>query len=231
MNFSKVSMIRVLLVEDQEIVRRGLKTLLETKPDLQVIGEAPNGQKAIELVTQLYAKAQQPDVILMDIHMPIVDGVTATQQICQQFPDAKILILTTFDDVRYVTEALKYGARGYLLKDTPSEELAEVIRSIQRGYTQFGPGILEKIIANVSTTGSGKPPEPPPGLTELTAREKEVLRLIAQGHSNREIAQLLFLSDGTVRNHISHILTRLNLRDRTQAAIVANSFLSLLEES
>lgn len=222
-------MIHVLLVEDQEIVRRGLKTLLEIKPDFQIVGEAGNGQQAIALLAALQAQAQMPDVILMDLHMPVMDGVTATQRICQQYPGMKILVFTTFDDARYVAEALRWGAKGYLLKDTPSEELAEVIRSIHRGYTQFGPGILEKMIAATPVVAPDLPIDLPPGLTNLTTRERQVLRMIAVGASNREIAQSLFLSEGTVRNHISHILTRLSLRDRTQAAIVANAFLDWLD--
>lgn len=221
-------MIRVLLVEDQEIVRRGLKTLLETKPDLQVVGEADNGQRAIDQLEALHTMSLPPDVVLMDIRMPVMDGVKATQLICQQFPETKILVLTTFNDTEYVALALRFGAKGYLLKDTPAEELAKAIRSIHQGYTQFGPGIVEKMIAQVSTPQPNLP-EPPPGLKELTLREREVLLLIAAGASNREIAQALFLSEGTVRNHISHILTRLNVRDRTQAAIVANTFLAWLE--
>ncbi|MDX2230877.1 MAG: response regulator transcription factor [Leptolyngbyaceae cyanobacterium bins.349] len=224
-------MIKLLLVEDQEIVRRGLKTLLEIKPDLQVVGEAGNGQQAIDLVESLNAQSELPDVVLMDIRMPIMDGVTATQRLCQQYPNLKILVLTTFDDTKYITEALRSGAKGYLLKDTPSEELAEIVRSIHRGYTQFGPGILEKLMATTPTITQERSAELPPGLTELTTREREVLRMIASGASNREIAQALFLSEGTVRNHISHILTRLNLRDRTQAAIVAQSVLPWLEKS
>jgi DNA-binding NarL/FixJ family response regulator len=222
-------MIRVLLVEDQEIVRRGLKTLLETKPDLQVVGEAENGKIAIEQLSALQGASQLPDVVLMDIRMPVMDGVEATRLICQQFREVKIVILTTFSDTQYVAQALRFGARGYLLKDTPAEELAKAIRSIYQGYTQFGPGIMEKVIAQVATTEPNKVEDPPSGLLELTAREREVLRMIASGASNREIAQTLFLSEGTVRNHISHILTRLNVRDRTQAAIVANAFSTWLE--
>jgi DNA-binding NarL/FixJ family response regulator len=222
-------MIRVLLVEDQEIVRRGLKTLLETKPDLQVVGEAENGKMAIEQLEALQKVSQLPDVVLMDIRMPVMGGVEATRLICEQFREVKIVILTTFSDTQYVAEALRFGARGYLLKDTPAEELAKAIRSINQGYTQFGPGIMEKVIAQVATTEPNKPEDPPSGLLELTAREREVLRMIASGSSNREIAQALFLSEGTVRNHISHILTRLNVRDRTQAAIVANTFSAWLE--
>ncbi len=223
-------MIRVLIAEDQEIVRRGLKTLLTTKPDLQVVGEAENGERAIQLIEGLQAQFLPPDVVLMDIRMPVMDGVEATRLICQKFPGTKILILTTFDDAKYVAEALRFGAKGYLLKDTPAEELAEAIRSIYKGYTQFGPGIVEKMMANVSVIETDKPQELPPGMTELTVREREILRMIANGASNREIAQAVFLSEGTVRNHISNILARLNLRDRTQAAIVANSFMSWLEK-
>lgn len=223
-------MIRLLLVEDQELIRRGLKTLLETKSDLTVIAEAENGQAALQILEQFHAANQPPDVVLMDIRMPIMDGVTATQQICQRFPGTKILILTTFDDTNYVAEALRYGAKGYLLKDTPSEELKEAIASIHRGYTQFGPGILEKMISQVSTPEPDSQPAPQE-FNQLTPREKEVLRLIAEGASNREIAQRLFLSEGTVRNHISRILARLNLRDRTQAAILATTFLPLLERT
>jgi DNA-binding NarL/FixJ family response regulator len=222
-------MIRLLLVEDQEIIRRGLKTLLEIKPDLQVVGEAENGKIAIEQLEALQKASQLPDIVLMDIRMPVMGGVEATRLICQQFRETKILILTTFSDTQYVAQALRFGARGYLLKDTPAEELAKAIRSIYQGYTQFGPGIMEKVIAQVPTTEPNKREEPPTGLLELTAREREVLRMIASGSSNREIAQTLFLSEGTVRNHISHILTRLNVRDRTQAAIVANTFSTWLE--
>lgn len=223
-------MIRVLLVEDQEIVRRGLKTLLETKADLKVIGEAVNGKQALESIETLHKNSEMPDVVLMDIRMPVMDGVEATQRICEKFPESKILVLTTFDDTQFIAQALRFGAKGYLLKDTPAEELAEAIRSVHRGYTQFGPGILEKVMTKTSI-GEPTPTELPPGMSELSAREREVLRMIATGSSNREISQALFLSEGTVRNHISHILTRLNLRDRTQAAIIANAFLGWLNPS
>lgn len=222
-------MIRLVLVEDQEIIRRGLKTLLETKSDLAVVAEAENGQVALQVLDKLHAAQAPPDVILMDIRMPIMDGVTATQQICQRFPGTKILILTTFDDTNYVAEALRFGAKGYLLKDTLSEELKEAIASIHRGHTQFGPGILEKMMSQV-TPPDADSQTPPEGFNQLTPREKDVLRMIAEGASNREIAERLFLSEGTVRNHISRILARLNLRDRTQAAILATTFLPLLEK-
>lgn len=225
-------MIRMLLVDDQEFVRQGLKTLLETKPDLQVVGEAENGKRSIE---QLEMLVPLPDVVLMDIRMPVMDGVEATKQICQQFLEIKILVLTTFNDTQYVAEALRFGAKGYLMKDTPIEELAKAIRSIHQGYTQFGPGIMEKLLTQVATVESAQSPEsspePSPELLGLTARERSVLRLIAAGENNREIAQALFLTEGTVRNYISNILSQLNLRDRTQAAIVANTFSTWLENS
>lgn len=214
-------MIRILLVDDQHLIRQGLKTLLELEPDLQVVGESENGENAIALVEEL-----QPDVVLMDIRMPVMDGVAATREICQQFTGTKVLVLTTFDDDQYVAEALRYGAMGYLLKDTPSEELATAIRSVHKGYTQLGPGLVEKIMKRVPITAAPLPAIPPPGWDELTPREQEVLRLIARGASNREIAQSLYISEGTVKNHVTNILNRLNLRDRTQAAIFAHSFLN-----
>ena len=216
-------MIRVLLVDDQSLIRQGLRALLELDAQLQVVGEAENGQTAIKLVKTLYATSLQPDVILMDMRMPIMDGVAATREICQEFPQIKVLVLTTFDDDEYVTAAMNNGAMGYLLKDTPSEELAIAIRAVDKGYTQLGPGIVKKLLHKF-------PPATiqslPPTLQELTPREMEVLKLIATGASNREIAQKLFISEGTVKNHVTNILNRLNLRDRTQAAIFANSFLS-----
>ncbi|MGK7934864.1 MAG: response regulator [Xenococcaceae cyanobacterium] len=209
-------MIRVLLVDDQSIVREGLASLLQTKPDLEIVGEAENGQGAVERSLEL-----QPDVVLMDIRMPVMDGVAATRILTQQAPQIKILVLTTFDDDEYVTHAMSYGAKGYLLKDIPSEELAQAIRAVNRGYTQLGPGLLEKIIA----TPVSQPIEPPPELATLTPREREVLQLIAKGYNNLEIAQHLYISERTVKNHVNSILRRLDLRDRTQAAILATNYL------
>ena len=209
-------MITLLLVDDQNLIRQGLKALLELEPDLQVVGEAENGEIAIECVRTL-----QPNVVLMDIRMPVMDGVTATKEICQQFPHVNILILTTFDDDTYVSAAIEYGAQGYLLKDTPSEEIAAAIRAVDRGYTHLAPGMLAKVI-------SGRTEKPltrlPPKLEELTPRELEVLKLIAKGANNREIAKVLYISEGTVKNHVTNLLNRLNLRDRTQAAIFANTY-------
>ena len=217
-------MIKVLLVDDQHLIRQGLKALLELEPDLEIVGEAENGEQAIDLSKQV-----QPDVILMDIRMPIMDGVAATREIQKYFPDIKILVLTTFDDDEYVKAALENGAMGYLLKDTPSEELAVAIRAVHKGYTQLGPGIVKKLVFS-PVTPTQSPPVPP-SLVELTPREKEVLGLIAIGANNREIAQQLYISEGTVKNHVTNILNRLNLRDRTQAAIIANTFLGYLDQN
>ena len=206
-------MIRLLLVDDQSIVREGLRSLLDAQPDLEVVGEAGNGQGAIDQVLAL-----KPDVVLMDVRMPGMDGVAATRMLTTEAPQVKVLVLTTFDDDEYVTQAMRYGAKGYLLKDTPSVELAEAIRAVQKGYTQLGPGLFEKVMAAEPTH-----PEPPPELAQLTPREQEVLELIAAGQSNREIAAALFISERTVKNHVNSILRRLELRDRTQAAIFATS--------
>jgi DNA-binding NarL/FixJ family response regulator len=213
--------IRVLLVDDQSIIRNGLKALLELEPDLQIVGNAENGQVAVQQVAAL-----QPDVVLMDIRMPLMDGVAATRAIMEQFPQTKILMLTTFDEGADITAALQQGAIGYLLKDTPSEELAQSIRAAHKGYAQLSPGILQKVVAQVSS-----PTELPSGFAELTLREREVLKLIAHGASNREIAKALYISEGTVKNHVTNLLGRLDLRDRTQAAIFAQSILHLLNET
>lgn len=217
-------MIKVLLVDDQSLIRQGLTVLLELEPDLQIVGEAENGEEAINLSEKL-----QPDVILMDIRMPIMDGVAATREIKKRYRGMKILVLTTFDDDEYVKTALQNGAMGYLLKDTPSEELAVAIRAVNKGYTQLGPGIVKKLVTQFSAMTPSQLPPVPASWEQLTPREKEVLRLIAMGANNREISHQLYISEGTVKNHVTNILHRLNLRDRTQAAIVANRFLAYLE--
>jgi DNA-binding NarL/FixJ family response regulator len=207
-------MIQLLLVDDQGIIREGLRSLLEAKTDLQIVGEAENGQIAVELALSL-----KPDVVLMDVRMPIMDGVAATRALTEKAPDIKVLVLTTFDDDEYVTQAIRCGAKGYLLKDTPSTELADAIRAVHKGYTQFGPGLIEKTLG-------GSPPsvEPPSEFAQLTPREQEVLQLIAKGCSNREIAEQLYISERTVKNHVNSVLRRLNLRDRTQVAILASKW-------
>lgn len=214
-------MIKLLVVDDQSIVREGLRSLLQARPDLEVVGDAENGQVAVER-----AIALQPDVVLMDVRMPIMDGVAATRTLQEQAPDIKVLVLTTFDDSEYVSQAMHYGAKGYLLKDTPSDEIAEAIRAVHKGYTHLGPGIFEKAIAPPSHPQPEPHPQPEldnssSQLEQLTPREQEVLQLIAKGYSNREIAQTLYISERTVKNHVNSILSRLNVRDRTQAAILA----------
>ncbi|MCM1982813.1 response regulator transcription factor [Lyngbya confervoides] len=204
-------MIRLLLVDDQQLVREGLKSLLEAQPDLAVVAEAENGQVAVDQVSRC-----QPDVILMDVRMPVMDGIAATQAIHQANPAAKVLILTTFDDQVFIADAIHAGAKGYLLKDTPSNELAEAIRAVQKGYSQMGPGILEKIIQPMPEASA-----PSPSVFDLlTPREQEVLHLIAAGKSNREIAAELYITERTVKNHVNSILRTLDVRDRTQAAIL-----------
>jgi DNA-binding NarL/FixJ family response regulator len=212
-------MIKVLIVDDQHLIRQGLRTLLELEPDLEIVGEAGNGKEAIKLVAELH-----PEVVLMDVRMPIMDGVAAALEIQSQYHQVKVLFLTTFDDEQYITSALKNGAMGYLLKDTPSEELAVAIRAVHKGYTQLGPGIIKKILTQFPPTNTVPTQTPPTVLAELTPRETEVLHLIANGANNREIAQQLYISEGTVKNHVTNILNRLNLRDRTQAAIFAKEW-------
>ena len=215
-------MIRVLLVDDQSIVREGLSSLLQTQPDIEIVGEASNGQIAVERSLSL-----KPDVVLMDIRMPVMDGVAAIHLLKQQAPEIKILVLTTFDDDEYVARAMSYGAHGYLLKDTPSAELAQAIRSVDKGYTQMGPGLFAKAMTSPGDRHSldSESVSSPPELASLTAREREVLQLIATGHSNKEIAQQLYITERTVKNHVNSILRSLNLRDRTQAAIFAHKYL------
>ncbi|GAP94215.1 response regulator [Leptolyngbya sp. NIES-2104] len=207
--------IRVLLVDDQSLIRQGLKAMLELEPDLEIVGDAENGKAALELVAQLH-----PDIVLMDIRMPEMSGQTATQLITQNFPAVKVLILSTFDDDTYVAGAMQAGARGYLLKDMPSRELAVAIRFVHQGYTQFGPGLFNKL--SIATSNEDRP-EAAPIISTLTPREQEVLRLIGQGATNREIAQQLYITEGTVKTHVTSILNRLSLRNRSQIAIYANS--------
>lgn len=205
--------IRVLLVDDQDLIRRGLRALLKPELSLEIVGEAANGMEAIAQISAL-----QPDVVLMDIRMPVMDGVAAMQRIQAQFPLVKVLVLTTFDDDEYVSRALHYGASGYLLKDTPPDDLVLAIQASYKGYTQLAPGLARKLATQPPAT----PPELPPGWQELTPRELDILRLLATGANNREIAQSLYIAEKTVKNHITSILSRLGLRDRTQAALLAS---------
>jgi DNA-binding NarL/FixJ family response regulator len=211
-------MIRLLLVDNQSLILHGLKAMLELEPDLAVVGSANNGKVALEQVAIL-----QPDIVLMDVQMPVMDGSAATQFICQQFPNTKVLILSTFDDDQSICDVMRAGAKGYLLKDMPSEELAQAIRLVHSGYTQLGPGLMEKLIANVSDSHTSSPKNISKNLAQLTPREQDVLHLIADGSTNRDIAQQLYISEGTVKTHVTHLLGRLNFRNRSQLAIYAHS--------
>jgi DNA-binding NarL/FixJ family response regulator len=201
-------MIKLLLVDDQNLIRRGLHALLTTDPELEIVGEAENGQEAIALVTSL-----KPDVVLMDVRMPVMDGVAGTREICQRFPETKVLMLTTFNDQEYVSQALQAGASGYLLKDTPFAELTQAIYLIHKGYTQIGPGLVNKSISN-----SIAPPNNSEMWLALSQREQDIIHLVAQGYSNREISQSLHIAEKTVKNYITNILSQLNLRDRISSS-------------
>lgn len=209
--------IRLLLVDDQSLFRQGLASLLALEDDLEVVGQANQGREAIALTERL-----QPDVILMDVRMPICDGVVATREIHQRYPWIRILVLTTFDEDEYIWKSLQAGALGYLLKSTPSRQLADAIRTLHQGYSQLGPTIAPKVFSHIHLPTATAKPDDYPSLSE---REREVLTLLGQGKNNREIAQSLHLTEGTVKNHISRILGQLGLRDRTQAALWAQQHL------
>jgi NarL family two-component system response regulator LiaR len=203
--------IRLLIADDHPVVRKGLKVLLATEPDMQVVGEAEDGAEAVEM-----AAALKPDVVLMDLVMPRMDGIEATRRITQAEPPARVLVLTSFAADDKVFPAVKAGALGYLLKDSSPEELVEAIRRVYRGEPSLEPGIARKVLQELSQGSGGKPTTDP-----LTERELEVLRLIAQGLANKEIAAKLFVAEWTVRTHVSNILGKLQLASRTQAALFA----------
>ncbi len=207
--------IRILLVDDQALFREGLRTLLSVQPDFELVGEAGNGEEALQL-----AAALRPDVVLMDLQMPVLDGVAATRRLHATQPDCRVIMLTTFDDDEYVFEGLRAGAIGYLLKDTPSAKLAEAIRAAARGESFLQPSIAAKVVAEFARLSS-QSPRPQPLVEPLSERELEILRFVATGASNREIAAQLFITEGTVKNHVTNILGKLDVRDRTQAALKA----------
>jgi DNA-binding NarL/FixJ family response regulator len=217
-------MIRLLLVDDQSLICQGLQAVLNQEADLEVVGTAENGQVAIDLVATL-----QPDVVLMDIRMPVMTGIEATRLITEKFSNIKVLVLSTFDDDRDIAQSMRAGAKGYLLKDMPAPELAEAIRLVYRGYSQMAPGLMEKLLTNVSDSGDINHQTEREELTQLPPRERDVLRLIGQGCTNREIANQLHLAEGTVKTYVTHLLSRLTLRNRSQLAIYANSIGSVLK--
>lgn len=210
--------IRVLLVDDQLLFREGLGTLLSVHDDIQIIGEAENGQQAVQQVELL-----RPDVVLMDVRMPVLDGVAAAKQIHEKFPQTRVIMLTTFDDDEYVFEGLRAGAAGYLLKDVPSQKLVEAIRVAAEGQSFLEPSVAAKVVAEFNRiSATAVTPLIQKGLVEpLSQRELEILQHLATGASNKEIASALYITEGTVKNHVTNILSKLNVRDRTQAALKA----------
>ncbi len=208
--------IRVLLVDDHSFIRRALKISLGDETSLEIVGEAENGQVAIAQVELL-----KPDVVLMDVQMPHLDGVEATKQICDRFPTTKVLILTVDDTEEYISQALKFGASGYILKNTPPEELSFAIQAVHRGYMHLDLNLGRKVIARIPETSEVSTTD----WNNLTPREKQIVKLIATGANNEEIANSLYISTKTVKNHITNILSQLNLRNRTEIAVLVTSIL------
>jgi NarL family two-component system response regulator LiaR len=206
-----LSVIRVLIVDDHEIVRKGIRALLGTKRDIQVVGEATDGVEAV-----VQAKILHPDVVLMDLMMPNVDGIQATREITAGLPGTRVLVLTSFAADDQVFPAIKAGALGYLLKDSGPQELVQAIRQVYRGEPSLDASIAKKVLAEISN-----PPQKPLTPDPLTTRELDILRLIAQGQSNKEIAEKLVIATETVHAHVSNILSKLHLASRTQAALYA----------
>jgi DNA-binding NarL/FixJ family response regulator len=207
--------VRVLIVDDQALFREALATLLEVRPEIRVVGEAANGAEALDRVAVL-----RPDVVLMDLHMPVLDGIGATRRVRVEHPDVQVLALTTFDDDEDVFAALRAGAVGYLLKDVSSDRLVEALLAARRGESVLQPSVAAKLVARFARMTDGEAaPRPQPLVVPLSERELEVLRLLAEGSSNREIASALFLAEGTVKNHVTNLLGKLGARDRTQAAL------------
>ncbi len=201
--------IRLLIVEDQTLMRQGLRTILELEPGLEVIGEAAGGESGRRLALEL-----RPDVILMDVQMPELNGVEATARLCRDWPEARVIILTTFDRDDYVFQGVRAGALGYLLKDTPADRLIDTIRRVHRGEVFIQPEIASRALREMVHPQT-------PAVEPLSDREREVLVLVAQGLANREIAERLVITEGTVKNHVSNILGKLQAENRTQAADIA----------
>lgn len=204
--------IRVLVADDQALFREALRTLLEVQPGIEVVGEAGDGDEAVRRSGELH-----PDVVLMDLRMPVLDGIAATARLRAEQPDVRVLALTTFDDDEDVFAALRAGAVGYLLKDVTSVKLVEALDAASRGESVLQPSVAAKVVARVARMPEAAPPPEHP----LSDREVEVVRLLADGRSNREIADALFLAEGTVKNLVTSVLSKLQVRDRTQAAIRA----------
>lgn len=208
--------IRVMIVDDQSLFREGLHTLLSVLEDLEVVGEAGNGQEALSLAAEC-----RPDVVLMDLRMPVLDGVAATRRLIESGLGCKVIILTTFNDDEYIFDGLRAGASGYLLKDTSANELTGAIRIVARGESFLQPAITAKVVAEFSRLAGQQTISTTTLSESLSERELEILRLVAEGASNKEIASALFIVEGTVKNHLTNILGKLGVSDRTQAAVKA----------
>lgn len=206
--------ISVVLADDQAMVRAGFRMILDCQPDIAVVGEAENGEQAVEVVVRL-----QPDLVLMDIQMPVMDGLEATRCITSGSAEVRVIILTTFERDEYVFEALRFGASGFLLKNAPPEELVHAVRVVADGDGLLSPSVTRRIIEEFSRRPA--PLHTPPDLERLTAREREVLRLLASGRSNAELADQLYVGEGTIKTHVSSVLSKLGLRDRVQAVVFA----------
>lgn len=206
-------MIKVLIADDQEIVCEGLKKILQSDPELKVIGTAHNGQQALELIEH-----QRPDLVLMDLQMPIMNGVQAIRQLRKTDPDLPVLVLTTYTDDKWLFDAIRAGANGYLLKDRPRQELIDAIKGTASGDSYLDPAVTKRVLDSVASV-----PEPMESSSDLdlSQREQDILQLLVEGLSNADIAQRLFLSEGTVRNYLSGLFTKLDVSDRTQAVVVA----------
>lgn len=209
-------LINVLLVDDQDIILQGLSMILGKANGMTIVGAVRNGQEAINK-----CKTEDVDIVLMDIRMPVVNGVEATQSIKASNPDIKVIMLTTFQDDEYIFNSLKYGASGYLLKDAMPTEISEAIRTVYHGGTLINPTVATKIVNQFKKIAGEEEQVSSMDIEQLTIREKDICKLLAGGHNNKEIANVLFLSEGTVKNHITNILSKLQLRDRTQLAIFA----------
>jgi DNA-binding NarL/FixJ family response regulator len=218
--------VRVLLVDDQTLLRQGFQRLLELSDNrVHVVGTAADGVEALALLERLERESRLPQVTLMDIRMPCMDGVQATAQIRARWPSVRVLMLTTFDNDEYVFDGLRAGASGYMLKDASAEELVAAIHAVSRGESPLQPSIAAKLVARLRAESPERADSTEltqvAEIAELTEREREILRYVARGSSNREIGEALYITEGTVKNHVSNILNKLSLRDRTQAALWA----------
>ncbi len=224
-----VERLRVLIVDDQRLLREGFRKLIELEPNLEVVGMAGDGEEALVTVERLYAERTTPDVVLMDVRMPRLDGIAATRAFKERWPEIRVVILTTFDDRELIQAGLQAGAQGYLLKDITAEQLATTIRVVAQGQVLLHPDVAHKVIATFPSApieSAVTAPATPAfvgvsELSQLTEREREILALLARGASNREISETLYIAGGTVKNHLSNILGKLGVRDRTQAALKA----------